>query len=81
MIRLSNDQALSIDSRQTATADELLAGDLPKDEAQLTCDANAGMHVVKARHDKDNVFVVALPSAESVSFLNEIELSGRWVML
>ncbi|VDK71434.1 unnamed protein product [Litomosoides sigmodontis] len=47
MIRLSNDHSLSIDSRQIATADELLANELPDDEVQLNSDPNTSMQAVK----------------------------------
>ncbi|EFO19780.1 hypothetical protein LOAG_08712 [Loa loa] len=61
MIRLSNDHSLSIDSRQIATADELLASELP-DEAQLNPDPNTSMQAVKTVSDKDeSVFLVSVP--------------------
>nr|CDQ08143.1 Bm12481 [Brugia malayi] len=67
MIRLSNDHSLSIDSRQIATADELLASELPDDEAQLNPDPNTSMQAVKTVNDKDeSVFLVSVPvTAES----------------
>uniref|UniRef100_A0A0R3RFM0 One cut domain family member n=1 Tax=Elaeophora elaphi TaxID=1147741 RepID=A0A0R3RFM0_9BILA len=62
MIRLSNDHSLSIDSRQIATADELLASELPDDEAQLNPDPNTSMQAVKTVSDKDeSVFLVSVP--------------------
>ncbi|CAG9537657.1 unnamed protein product [Cercopithifilaria johnstoni] len=62
MIRLSNDHSFSIDSRQIATADELLANELPDDEVQLNPDPNTSMQAVKTVSDKDeSVFLVSVP--------------------
>ncbi|KAM3719242.1 Homeobox protein [Dirofilaria immitis] len=77
MIRLSNDHSLSIDSRQIATADELLASELPDDEAQLNSDPNTSMQTVKTVSDKDeSVFLVSVP-ATSESECDNVEQQQR----
>ncbi|VDN05275.1 unnamed protein product [Thelazia callipaeda] len=47
MIRLSNEQSLSIDSRQITTAEELLAGELPDSEVQVNRNPNSNMPTIK----------------------------------